>query len=119
MITKLAESSGKAVGFQATGQITAQDYEQLTSEVQALVDEAGSIGLLLDLEGFQSEAPSAWRADLEFGRAYRHKVERLAIVGDKRWQHLLAELSDPLFAREARFFHTDDRPAAWAWLRSG
>jgi SpoIIAA-like len=57
-------------------------------------------------------------ADLAFGRAYREKIEKLAIVGDKRWQHVLASLAHPFYARGARFFHPTERAAAWGWLRA-
>lgn len=56
--------------------------------MQTLVDREGSIALLLDLEDFGSEAPSAWRADVRFGHGYRHKIDRMAIVEDKRWRTL-------------------------------
>jgi hypothetical protein len=29
-------------------------------------------------------------ASLKFGQTYRHKIGKMAIVGDKRWHHLIA-----------------------------
>jgi hypothetical protein len=118
MFKKIPESAGNVLGFQVTGEVTKEDYKDLTTQVQAIVDEHGSINLLLDLERFKAETPAAWREDLKFGRTYHKKIAKLAIVGDKSWQHLLATLADPFYARESRFFHTADHAEAWAWLRS-
>ena len=74
--------------------------------------------MLLDLEHFTWEKVSAWGADLKFGQTYHHKIDKLAIVGDQAWQHVLAALAAPFFARESRYFHTADRAAAWDWLRA-
>ncbi len=117
MLKRLSESSGNVLGFEAIGEITKEDYADLTAEVQALVDSEGSICLLIDLEGFKSEASDTWRQDMEFGRTYHEKIAKLAVVGDKTWQHLLANLADPFFAKEAKSFATTERQAAWDWLR--
>lgn len=118
MIEKMSESSGNVVGYRVSSHVTKEDYAAMTPEVQALVDKEGSIGLLLDLENFKWEEVSAWGADMKFGQTYRHKIAKLAVVGDKKWQHLIANLADPFYAHESKFFHTTDRAAAWEWLRA-
>jgi hypothetical protein len=118
MLTTLTESSGNALGLRISGDVTAMDYEAMTREVQALVDRHGEVNLLLDLGDFKLEGRDAWKADLAFGQAYRKKISRLAIVGDKTWQQFVAKVAEPFFARESKFFTTNDRDAAWAWLRS-
>jgi hypothetical protein len=118
MFEKMSESAGNVVGFHVSGHITKKDYQALTPEVQALIDHEGSIGLLLDLEQFKWEDVNAWGADLKFGQTYRHKIAKLAIVGDKRWQHLIANLAAPFYAHESKYFHLADRAAAWEWLHT-
>jgi len=118
MLEKMSESAGNVIGFRVSGHVTKEDYAVLTPEVQALVDREGSIGLLLDLENFKWEEANAWGADMKFSQTYRHKIAKLAIVGDKKWQHLIANLADPFYAHESKFFHTTDRAAAWEWLRA-
>lgn len=117
MIERMAESEGRVIGFRASGSITEGDYKTLSQQVQAAIDDAGSVALLIDLQGFEGEGPSAWDDDLAFGRAYRHQIERMAIVGDHRWQELLAKLAAPFYAHESKYFDVADREAAWAWLR--
>lgn len=117
MIEVLGQSEGKVLGFKAEGTIKPADYDELVPLVEEAIRQQGSVRLLCDLSDFKSESPSAWKADLEFGHDFRKKIEKMAIVGDKRWQEWVADFAAPFYAKEARHFHTDDLVAAWDWLR--
>ena len=117
MITKLEQSTGNTIGYKISGTVTKEDYTVMVPEVEALIDQEGDINMLLDLSEFHWEKISAWGADMKFGSTYRKKIDKMAIVGDKKWQQWLTHLVDPFYAREAEFFHTDDVDAAWAWLK--
>jgi hypothetical protein len=114
MIEKMEQSHDAVLGWRVTGDVTAGDYDVLVPEVQSVVDEHGTVRLLLDLTGFRSEKVEAWGADLRFGQHFRHVVERMAIVGDHAWERWLARLAEPFYAQDARFF--TDADEAWAWL---
>lgn len=117
MIKKMSKSEGKILGFKAVGTVTKADYNVLVPEVQALVDEEGSISLLLDLRQFKWEDIEAWGTDINFGRTYRDKIEKLAIVGNKIWEKWVTILADPFYSKEARFFYSEDTDSAWKWLK--
>lgn len=117
MIKELSQSSGSVVGYKVSGTITKEDYETFVPQVQALVEQEGSINMLLDLEGFEWEKVSAWGADMNFGHEYHEKITKMAIVGDKKWEKWLTKLVDPFYASQAKYFHTTEMDAAWDWLR--
>ena len=117
MIEKLSKSSGNILGYKAIGTIKKEDYKTLIADVEALLQQEESINMLLDMEEFEGEQFKAWGADLKFGREYRKKIAKMAIVGDKKWQEWMTALVDPFFAREAEFFPIEERDAAWEWLQ--
>ncbi len=118
MFEKLNESSGSVVGYKVTGKITPADYEQLTPEVQTLVDQYDDgVCLLLDMQEFAGEEVKAWLPDMEFGHDFHNKINKMAIVGDKRWEKWLTVLAKPFYADEAKFFHPEETDKAWTWLR--
>jgi hypothetical protein len=117
MLKRLSESAGPVVGYKVVGKMTVEDYEQLNPEVQALVDQYDSVCLLLDLEEFSGEEVKAWLPDLKFGHRFHDNIVKMAIVGDKRWEKWLASLADPFYAKDAEFFHLEEKDKAWAWLR--
>ena len=117
MIEKLEQSSGNVVGYKASGEIDKSDYDIFVPEVEALIEQEGSINLLLDLTEFKWEKVSAWGADMKFGKHMRKNISKMAIVGDKRWQKWLAKIVDPFYAKEAKYFPSLENEAAWAWLK--
>jgi hypothetical protein len=54
---------------------------------------------------------------MKFGRDYHKKIEKMAIVGDKKWQEWLTKVAEPFYAVEAKFFSPDDIDDAWAWVK--
>jgi hypothetical protein len=117
MIEKLSESSGNVVGYKAKGVITSTDYLKLEPEVRDLIEQVGNIRMLIDLTDFQWESLAAWLPDLEFGYEFRKKIDKMAIVGDKTWEKWMSHLARPFYARNVKFYHSDDIGKAWAWLR--
>ena len=69
------------------------------------------------MSGFKWEKVNAWGADLKFGHDYRKKIKKMAIVGDKKWEELIAKVADPFYSVEAKFFMIDDIKEAWAWIK--
>ena len=84
MIEKMAESSGNVIGFKVSGVVTKADYDVMVPEVEQRIKEHGGVRMLLDVEEFKHEAVTAWGADLKFGAHLHGKVDRMAIVGDKK-----------------------------------
>jgi hypothetical protein len=118
MIEKLDGSSGPIVGYKVVGKVTAEDYETLVPEVEALVEQYDDdVCMLIDLGVFDGEEIKAWLPDMKFGIKYHNKIDRMAIVGDKKWQEWMTHLCKPFFADDAKFFHSADIDDAWAWVR--
>lgn len=118
MLEKMSESSGPVVGYKMVGKVTAEDYQQLETEIQALVDQYDDdVCLLINLEEFAGEQVKAWLPDLRFGHRFHDKIDKMAIVGDKRWYKWLTALADPFYADDAEYFPLEEIDQAWAWLR--
>ncbi|MEZ5170629.1 MAG: STAS/SEC14 domain-containing protein [Acidimicrobiia bacterium] len=109
-------SSGSTLGFKVSGDVSKEDYAVLTPAVEAAVADTGSVNLLCDLTDFHWEKVSAWGSDLHFGHEYHDKIEKMAIVGNRKWQEYLTKIASPFYAKEAQYFDSDDD--AWAWLEN-
>ncbi|BDZ68220.1 STAS/SEC14 domain-containing protein [Methanobacterium ferruginis] len=116
MIEKMDKSNRKVLGFRLIGDVSKSDYDVMVPVVQSVIDKEGSASLLIDLEEFKWEKVEAWGADLNFGRTYHERIDKIAIVGDKHWEELLTVFSKA-YAHEAKYFHTSERNSAWEWLQ--
>ena len=86
------------LNIKATGTVTKSDYDQLQPLIQKRVEAQGDIRLLLDMTEFQGEELDAMRKDLTLGQDFSGKVEKMAIVGDRKWEKWTAKLMDSFSA---------------------
>ncbi|MCH9691639.1 MAG: STAS/SEC14 domain-containing protein [Gammaproteobacteria bacterium] len=98
------------------GRLVHEDYQLLTS----LLDNAVAgldhprINVLMDmteLEGWEMRA--AWD-DLKLGLQYGQQFQRIAMVGNRRWQQVAAKLASWFIGGEAQFF--EQQAPALEWL---
>jgi hypothetical protein len=117
MLQTMDQSSDTAIGYTVIGEVGEADYQTLVPAVQAAIDKNGSINLLLDLDQFKWEKVEAWKSDLDFGEDYKNKIDRIALVGNAKWERYLTKLAQPFYANHTKYFETDDDDA-WDWLGS-
>jgi len=114
MIQTMEESSDAAIGYTVIGEVGQADYQTLVPAVQAAIDKSGSINLLFDLSQFKWEKVDAWKSDLDFGETYKNKIEKMALVGNAKWEKHLTKLAQPFYAQQTKYFESDND--AWDWL---
>ena len=116
MIQTMGQSEDNVLGYRVVGDITKEDYNVLVPGVEAAVNEYGAIRLLVDLSDFKWEKADAWGSDLDFGKEFKGKIERMALVGQQSWGKYLTKLAAPFYAKEAQWFTDVDK--AWTWVKS-
>ncbi len=105
------------VAFKAVGKLTHDDYQKLLPTLEKIIAEEGRVSLLLELENFHGWNMEAARDDYQFASHHRHSFERIAIVGDRRWEKWLTRLASPFIDGQVRYFTHDQLPQAWDWVR--
>jgi hypothetical protein len=97
MVTFLERGSGDVPGVEASGKLTHADYQRLVPRPEALTREHGKVRVPFELEDCRGWAVGAAWGDLRFGPEHGGDVERCAVVGEKKWQERMTELSRPFF----------------------
>jgi SpoIIAA-like len=110
------EDSGKVLVIHVLGKLVAADYEHLTSEFERLLMEHGKLRVLFDMTGFHGwDAGAVWE-DFKFDVRHFSDIDRLAMVGDKKWQHGMAMFFKPFTKATTRYFENTNRAEARKWL---
>ena len=119
MIERLNKSHDGIIAFHAGGKLTHQDYaECLIPEVESALDDCGKISLFFEMEDFHGwEMQAAWD-DLKLGLKINRNLERIALVGDSRWEKWLAGAAGLFADGEVRYYDHEHRDDAWEWLES-
>lgn len=102
------KGGGEILVIQVSGKLIKEDYAHFVPEFECLVGEHGKLRLLFDMTGFHGwEAAAAWE-DLKFGSKHYADIERLAMVGEKKWQQGMATFCKPFTKATVRYFdHAD------------
>ena len=110
------ENDGKVLVVHVSGKLIKADYERFVPEFERLVRKHGKLRLLFDMTGFHGWDLSAAWEDFKFGVEHFADIERLAMVGEKQWQHGMATLCKPFTKAMVRYFEHAEAAEALKWL---
>jgi len=121
MPIKLTELNGGTVlEVDASGKLTDEDYQQqFIPEIERLTGGHRKIRLLFEMNQFHGWEPKAAWDDLKLGSKHRDDIERIAMVGEKNWQHWMASLAKPFTGAKIRYFTKTEAGEARAWVNEG
>lgn len=117
MAIELTEAKdGKVLVVNLIGTLVKQDYPPLVAEFKRLAARYGKIRVLLDMTRFEGWDASAIWPEIKFDVEHLNEMDRMAVVGEKRWQHAIAEFAKPLTTAQTRYFDGSESTEAAAWL---
>jgi SpoIIAA-like len=110
------ENDGRNLVVHVSGKLTTPDYEIFVPEFERLVRQHGKLRVLFDMVGFLGwEAGALWE-EIKFDVKHFADIERIAAVGDRKWQHGLTTFFKPFTAATTRYFDQADAAEARKWL---
>jgi len=118
MIKQIEGLPAGTLGFRASGQVTAADYESvLVPDVEAAFALNRKLRLLYlvdaDFTGFD---PGAMWDDAKLGMRHLSGWDRVALVTDVPWLRMTATAMGFVIPGEFRLFGLAELPAAKAWI---
>ncbi len=112
-------AEGKLVTITLSGEVRSEDYQEMVPELEAHINTFGPLRLLLVLEHMEGFEPGALLRDLRFDTKHLNDFERVAVVGDERWQEWGTKLGGSLTEAEVRFFEPTHTSEARQWVQDG
>jgi len=116
MIKKHKEGSGNIIGFEMSGKLCDADYRTFIPQIEEIVKREGKARILVHFTDFHGwDLHAAWD-DFVFGIKHFRDIERLAMVGEKRWEEWMVKLCKPFTKAEVKYFDATKLEIAWEWL---
>jgi hypothetical protein len=110
------EDGGKFLKIALAGTVSKEDYKPLIIEFTRLAELRGKLRVLLDMTHFHGWDASALWQEIKFDLKYLDKLDRLAVVGEARWQHAIASFAKPFTPADVRYFDGAQITEAEAWV---
>lgn len=119
MLALLEESGGKLITVQLSGKLTREDYEQFVPRVETAIKQNGKVRVLVQMHEFHGWELGALWEDVKFDAKHFADIERLALVGESKWEAGMAAFCKPFTMASIRYFEVSHTGEAESWIREG
>ena len=108
--------NGKFLFVRLTGKLHKDDYARFVPIVDQAVLRHGKIRMLVEMHDFHGWDAAALWEDVKFDVTHFHAIERVAIIGDKKWEQWMAAFCKPFTAATIEYFEVAKSADAHAWI---
>ena len=113
------DHDGKVLAIKITGKLTKEDYGHFVPEVERLIAKHGKLRLLTQMHDFHGWTLSAVWEDIKFDAKHFRDIERLALVGDRKWEKGMAAFCKPFTTAKIEYFDESALADAQRWIAEG
>jgi stage II sporulation SpoAA-like protein len=119
MPIKLEEmKKGKLLDVHVSGKLAKDDYKEFVPEVDRLIEQHGKIRVLLKMTDFRGWKAGALWEDIKFDLKHFSDIERVAMVGEKKWQKGMSQFCRPFTTAKIRYFDRGKIDEAREWAEA-
>ncbi len=111
------QADGNVVTVKVNGKLSKSDYETFAPRVEESIVQHGKIRILLVMEDFHGWEMGALWEDIKFDVKHFRDIEKLAMVGDAKWEQWMAAFCKPFTTASVKSFRVAQLDQAAAWLR--
>jgi hypothetical protein len=112
----LETTSPKVMEIRLRGKLAKEDYAHLVPATEAAIQTHGKIRVLVEMHDFHGWTGGAFWEDLKFDAKHFNDIERVAMVGESKWQHGMAVFCRPFTTAKLRYFDHTQIDEARRWL---
>jgi hypothetical protein len=113
------EAGGKCLLVQLSGKLAKEDYQQFVPEIEKLIQREGKLRMLVRMHNFHGWTMGALWEDIKFDLKHFGDIDRLALVGDRKWEAGMAAFCKPFTRATLRYFDEAQYDEAQTWIKEG
>jgi len=97
------------------GKLTHEDYQTFVPMIDKALKKAKGleVDLLVDMRDFTGWKLLAGWDDMKFGLKHRNAFDKMAIVGNKKWEELSIDMMSHLMKGKSKFFKEREKALSW------
>lgn len=116
MIEQLTGLPDKVIGFKMSGKLHDADYKTFVPLVDEAIAKHGKVRVLAEFHDFHGWDAHALWDDIKFSTTHCTKIERIALVGEKKWEEWMAKVCKPFTMAKIEYFDVAQLDKAKNWL---
>jgi len=107
---------GEVVEVTVTGKLSRDDYDTFVPFLETRMQEK-KVKILFSMKDFTGWDAGALWEDIKFDIKHFGDIDRLAMVGDKKWEEGMAWFCKPFTTAKVAYYDQSQIETAQAWLR--
>ena len=100
-----------------TGKLTRDDYDTFVPVIESEMKK-GKVKILFSMHDFSGWDAGALWEDIKFDMKHFGEIERLAMVGEKKWEEGMSWFCKPFTTAKISYFDHTEIDAARSWLKA-
>lgn len=105
------------VATRVSGKITKEDFQKLKEELIKKFNMYGRLKWFYEMENFEGWELNTFFEDLSFSLRSMNKFTRVAFIGDRFIEDVMAKFYKLIAPAEVKFFDLKDRESAYEWIK--
>jgi hypothetical protein len=118
-VTIREEAGGKVVVAELSGKLAQKDYQGFVPRIEALMAQHGKLRFLVRMHDFHGWTMGGLWEDIKFDWKHFSDIERLAMVGESKWEAGMASFCKPFTRATVRYFDVSKADEAHQWILEG
>jgi hypothetical protein len=112
----IEKDHGRVLVIDVSGKLAKEDYAEFVPAFERFVRQHRKLRVLFDMTHFHGWEPGALWDEIKFDVKHVGEIDRLAVVGDKKWHQGMTSFCKPFIKATVRYFDQADAPEAWQWV---
>lgn len=110
------ENGGRILDVTLIGTLVKEDYGASLAAFRRNVALHGKLRVLLDMTRFHGwDAGGLWE-EVKFDLKHLNEMDRLAVIGEKRWQQAITAFAKAMLPAATRYFDASQAAQARDWI---
>lgn len=118
MIEPLPAPRDEILAFRLSGKLHDEDYRTFVPAIDAALTRHPKVRLLAEFHDFHGWDAHALWDDIKFSTTHCTKIDRIALVGERKWEAAMAQVCKPFTIAKIKYFDAASSDDAMNWLAS-
>jgi len=102
----------------ATGKLQQQDIEKVHPIIHSILNKGLKVRWYFEMNNFEGWTIKGLWEDFKMDVAHEKDYERIAMVGDRKWQEWATQFMKPFTNADIKYFNINQKEEAKIWIES-
>ncbi|SHM88690.1 SpoIIAA-like [Cyclobacterium lianum] len=116
MLQILEFTKNNIIATRAKDNLTETDIQKIHPLIHNIVNRGKKVRWYFEMENFSGSKLNAFWQDLKMDMSHADDYEKIAMVGDKKWQNWITQFMKPFTNAEIKYFELEEKEEAKEWV---